>query len=851
MRSRAKTHHTVRRTRRILLLQTLLTAVCLVVIIVAAQDPYWQYFAMNLALLAVLVMSMDLVIGWGGIFALHSTTLFIVGEYVAPVAQIHFGIGFVLALVIAAALSTALSMLFALFALRVRGILLSLVTIFVAVILPSAILSAGQWTGGGDGLLVPEPTVMGRAVTGQMLLVISSGLLVITFVVYRFFLIQGWGARLRLLAQSETTVATLGMRPAVTKLWLFAITAPLVGVAGALYSYYLTYVGITDFIGTTVFTYMALMIGGVTSILGPYIGVSIVFGVPSFMNAIGPYRIGIFGVMLLVVATIAPGGLAGAINDAWARLLTLTRRRQLAVAKKPPASVSAPGSRAEKHLPPRPDPTPTKTLRVVELEKRFGSITALDDCSLTLESGRILGVVGPNGSGKSTLINVISGVYRPEQGKVRLDNSDLVGLKIWQIARAGVRRTFQVPVMPDLVRGWETVALALPSGMRRELAETRARQELEYLGAGNLADLRLEEIPLGYRRLLSIAQVLVADPAFVLLDEPLSGVTAEEADQIRIALRRIADRGVAILVVEHQLDWTLSLADEVAVMQSGAIVDVGPPSAVRATVDRVVRGVTNEFRDVVVEPSGLVAREGSAVPALAVANVTVNYGGAPVVANAELSVADGESVAIVGPNGAGKSSLLKALAGVVPTTSGSIRVFGEEVSKRPSYSRARKGLILAGEGKPLFRSMSVRENLEIGAQLGRRRGEAPYDLVLTAFPDLRPMLERPAASLSGGQQQMVVLAQALLSAPAILLLDEPTLGLAESVARGVLAGLNTALQQQQLALVICGEWDSVVAGRGDTVYEMNNGVLTPRSVQSHSVQSGGADHSMSSSLDVP
>jgi branched-chain amino acid transport system permease protein len=130
-------------------MQTLLMAVFLAAIILAAQDPYWQYFAMNLVLLSVLVMSMDLVIGWGGIFALHSTTLFIVGEYVAPVAQIHFGIDFVVALIIAAAMSTAFSMVFALFALRVRGILLSLVTIFVAVILPSAILAAERWTGGG------------------------------------------------------------------------------------------------------------------------------------------------------------------------------------------------------------------------------------------------------------------------------------------------------------------------------------------------------------------------------------------------------------------------------------------------------------------------------------------------------------------------------------------------------------------------------------------------------------------------------------------------------------------------------------------------------------------------------
>ncbi len=828
-----ETRFGVRRSRATLAAETTVTIICLGLVILLSTTPYWQYLFVNLILLAVVVLSMDLLIGWSGIFALHSASLFVVGEYVAPIAQIHLKVGLGVALLMSAAAATVISLAFAGFAIRVRGILLSLVTIFVAVILPSAILAVPSLTGGGDGIVVPPTKFMGVSIAGRSLLVISSGLLVLAFLFYRLLLIHGWGARLRLLARSEAGLAALGIRPATTKFGVFAISAPLVGVAGGLYAYYLSYVGITDFVGTTVFLYMALMIGGAASVAGPYIGVFIIFGIPQFMSTIGPYRLGIFGLMLLGVATLAPFGIAGLLRD----VLRFGRRHLVHGVEGETRGIAAEkrgvGLDDEARVVPTMKPlgpasegsVPVKgRLEAVGLEKRFGSVIGLASSSISLEPGRILGLVGPNGSGKSTLINVISGVYRPDSGAVHLDGDNIAGLAPADIARRGVRRTFQVPLMPDRVRGWEAVAMALPGARRQKAAEAKARSEMAYLGISDLADLRMDNIPLGARRLVNIAQVLAPDPLYILLDEPLSGVTTKEAVRIAGALRDVAARGVGVFVVEHQLEWTFELADIVAVMERGTVVDQGSPADVRGTVDRIVRGVTADRSEKERQERPRQPGHKRGTTAIVVEGLTIAYGGAPVVQEASLSLDTGETLAIIGPNGAGKSSLLKGIAGVIPALAGRIVLSGRDVSSASPHARAHGGLILAGEGRPLFRSLSVRENLEVGSDLGRRRGRQRYEEILEIFDALVANLERSAASLSGGQQQMLVLAQALLAAPSVLLLDEPTLGLSEAAATAVLSALSSALTADT-SVVFCGEWDSVRASRVDKVMSMERGRL--------------------------
>lgn len=822
------------------------TVVGLSLIVIFSTTPYWQYFFVNLILLAVVVISMDLLIGWSGIFALHSASLFVIGEYMAPIAQVHLKTGTAIALLLAAVAATVVSLAFALFAIRVRGILLSLVTIFVAVILPSAILAVPSLTGGGDGILVPPTKLFGVSMAGRSLLVTSAGLLVLAFVFYRVLLIHGWGARLRLLARSETGLAALGVRPGTTKFGVFAISAPLVGIAGGLYAYYLSYVGITDFLSTTVFLYMALMIGGAASVLGPYIGVVLVFGIPQFMSTIGPYRLGIFGLMLLGVATVAPFGIAGLIADGLKLLLRLLRfvglRTGIGAPTDTRPSVNGRVARTAtvKAVTSSTGPlTVGGRLEARQLEKRFGSVVGLASCSVALEPGRILGLVGPNGSGKSTLINVISGVYRADAGAVLLDGRDIGGLGSTDIARRGVRRTFQVPLMPDRVRGWEAVAMAVGDGRHPVAAEMKARDEMEYLGISELADLRMDSIPLGERRLVNIAQVLAPGPQYILLDEPLSGVTSEEATRIAVALREVAARGVGVFVVEHQLEWTLGLADVVAVMERGTVVDQGPPAEVRNTVNRIVRGVTEEYPEQSGPTSGRRRVDNSNAPALQVKGLTIAYGGAPVVQDASFSLETGQILAIIGPNGAGKSSLLRGVAGTIPALAGKITVSGKDLSRSSPHTRARNGLILAGEGRPLFRSMTVRENLEVGSGLGRRRNRDRYDQILEIFEPLVANLDRAAGSLSGGQQQMLVLAQALLAGPSVLLLDEPTLGLSEAVATNILTALSSALTDD-ISVVICGEWDSVQASQVDVVMSMDRGDIRPVSHEGHE-QSGTAE----------
>jgi branched-chain amino acid transport system ATP-binding protein len=827
----------IRRSRREFLIQLAVVIIVLAVICIQSRTSYWQYLFSDLLLVTVVILSMDLIIAWSGIFALMSPALLVIGEYTTAIAQTHLHTDAIFPLLIGAGVSTVVAVLFALISFRIHGLLLSLITVFTAALLPTLLLALpSSLTGGAEGLEIPQGTLLGMPLTGSVLLAASAVLVLVAFALYRFVLIHGWAARFRLLARSEIGLATLGISSARTKLVVFILSAPLVGIAGGLRAYELGYLYIIDFLQDTIFMFMAVMIGGAGTVFGPFIGSGVVYGTPDFMTSIGTYSVAIFGAMLLLVVIVAPGGVASLPGAVWRTVSNARSRGMGADSPTEPPTPSpqlvTPVSSSEVPTVPsawvRLESNPASSvgaLQGINLRKTFGSVIALDECSITVRPGTIVGVVGPNGCGKSSLINALSGVYRLDSGEVlfgnrRIDQGGAAGA-----AAEGVRRTFQVPILPDRVRSWEAVALAVAPTWIGRRAEQTARRELEFLGVSHLADFRMEKIPHGDRRLVNIAQVLAAEPHYVLLDEPLSGLTAEEADRLALVLRDVANRGIGVLVVEHQLDWMLGLADTVAVMERGVVVDQGSSTEVVESMNRVVRAGSRSARSEQ-RQTGKYVRQDNSITALDVQDLTVSYGGAPVVKRASLRVVPGETVAIIGPNGAGKSSFMRAIAGAVAADSGSVILDSHDISKASIHTRARRGLILAAEGRPLFRSLTVRENLEVGAALGQRSRKKDYEGVLEAFDALRKDMDRPAASLSGGQQQMLVIAQALLCSPHVLLLDEPTLGLAEKVASDLLQRLHLAIPPE-VAVIVSGEWDKVGLGV-DAVYTMENGNLTRR-----------------------
>jgi len=279
-------------------------------------------------------------------------------------------------------------------------------------------------------------------------------------------------------------------------------------------------------------------------------------------------------------------------------------------------------------------------------------------------------------------------------------------------------------------------------------------------------------------------------------------------------LRAIAARGVAVLLVEHDMELVMDVSTHVVVLDAGLVLAEGTPAAVQA--DPAVRAAYLGDR----RSTGR-ARTAAAPmshdTALNVAGLVAGYGGAPVLPSLDLSVGAGELVAVLGANGAGKSTLMAALSGLLRAERGGIQLFGAAVSALDAPGRVRAGLVLVPEGRLVFPDLSVRDNLRLGALL-RRDADIAADIeaMLDRFPRLRERADGRAGLLSGGEQQMLALARGLMARPRVLLLDEPSLGLAPQLVEQVFEELAILRDSGRTLLLVDqnAELSLAIADRG-------------------------------------
>ena len=236
-------------------------------------------------------------------------------------------------------------------------------------------------------------------------------------------------------------------------------------------------------------------------------------------------------------------------------------------------------------------------LEIENIRRSFGGLVALDRVTFQVNRGQIKGLIGPNGAGKTTLFNIISGLLPSDAGRVRFKEWPITGWKPYQIARIGIARTFQNPslflrmtTLENIMVGRHTrsradffkCSLRLP-GQRQEerRIQADARQHLEHLGLGDLADTPAGSLAFGQRRRVELARALAAEPELLLLDEPASGLNTREKADLGQVIRGIRDRGVTILLVEHDMAMVMDLADDILVLHNGTPLAEGPPTAIQ------------------------------------------------------------------------------------------------------------------------------------------------------------------------------------------------------------------------------------------------------------------------------
>jgi branched-chain amino acid transport system ATP-binding protein len=463
-------------------------------------------------------------------------------------------------------------------------------------------------------------------------------------------------------------------------------------------------------------------------------------------------------------------------------------------------------------------------LEVKGLYKRFGGLTAVKDVSFSIKAGEILGLIGPNGSGKSTVMKSILGVERPDGGSVRINGVEVAGWPPHKIARLGVGMVFQHSRPLHRQTVLENIILGLLPDKLLDFfpdaaVEKRAREIAERVGLGAALDRRPSTLPFADLRKMEIAKAIARNPKVVLVDEPFAGLTARETAAFARLIVEMRDDGRAVLIVDHNVKSVSALVDRIYAMYVGERIAEGSVQEVmqNETVRRVYLGGALEtaarpesaFRDV-------------QTPFLAVDRLNVFYGKAQALEDVSIHVHHGEFVAIVGLNGAGKTTLFNAISGLTPYA-GEIRRQGRSLRGKTAASIARDGIVQSPEGRELFTEMTVRENLEMGGgRLDEKDRLERLEWLFDLFPILKARANQTAGTLSGGEQQMLTIARALMMRPDLLILDEPTLGLAPVIMEQISKALER-LRQTTPITVLLGEQNVTFAlPHADRVYVLEH-----------------------------
>ncbi|HET6483278.1 MAG TPA: branched-chain amino acid ABC transporter ATP-binding protein/permease [Actinoplanes sp.] len=562
--------------------------------------------------------SWNLLSGYAGYFSFGQAAYVGVGAYTTAVLTGRHGVGFFWTLPIAALLCGLLALGIGAVAFRLgslRGEIFALLTLAVPFIL-AAFARINRSVDGGQGTSVPPPDVPGWLGDFQqfqyLLAVAVAGLAVgVAFVIQH----SRTGSALAAIHDDEDVAEVLGVPTYRYKMLAIAVGGVLGGLGGSVYALQIGFVTVESVFGLMIplFVIVMAVLGGRGHWLGPVLGAVLIVTLQDRLTSYGldEWNAIILGAILAVLVAVAPAGLyarlrsrpllalAGfvvvcgvlAIANVWGEELdwivagllaaaaaaVLVRRRTTTPVPTPAAAVD----KTDVDLPAAPLGEIIVECRGVA--KHFGGVHALDDVTLDIREGELIGLVGPNGSGKTTLVNLLSGTFRPTAGEIRVGGADITTLAPHQIAHVGMARTYQIPKPFSSMTVRDNVATAIVFGRTPvSLREARplADRHLATVALGHLADAYPAQLNLHQRQLLEMARAIAANPKVLLLDEALAGLNPAEVDNAVRVVRRIHSTGITIVIVEHLLRVLNQLATRMVVLDRGTVLADGEPRAV-------------------------------------------------------------------------------------------------------------------------------------------------------------------------------------------------------------------------------------------------------------------------------
>ncbi|MGW3284768.1 ATP-binding cassette domain-containing protein [Streptomyces sp. NPDC001002] len=765
--------------------------------------PAYQMYSVGLAAVyTIVVLSVGLLAGWSGIWSVGHPAFFAIGAYFAAYGSGH---DWSLEAVILGAVATgaALGAFLGYAGARFSVLYIALLTLAFTTVTLELINRWSSVTGGDQGVPVVQlrsalglGTLAGGGSDAQYLAVGAASVVLALAVPA-----AASGLRMRLVAAKSHPLAarTLGIAPEAQSSLSFAVSGACTCFAGVLLGLLTGFVSPEPFSLTFGISLIAAcVLGGVGTIVGAVAGGIYLTWNPSLSSAVGLPQPVVQGLVLIAVLLFLPGGVVPFLAKPARGLLRRVLRRPGTERPSPQGTLVEP---APLQLPSETASEGPVLLRLEHVSVSYGGLKALEDASLPLRQDEILAVIGPNGAGKTTLLNALSGLTGNGRvnGIAEFDGRPLFKARATARRRLGIGRTFQhAEVFSEL-----TVAEDVLCTRRRITARDRAEvtRLLHSVGLADVADRRPGELPFGLQKRLDLARAMAEEPKLLILDEPFGGLDSGERALLARHIRRLHAGGTAVVVIDHVLDDLFSVAHRVLAFDFGRTIGEGTPDTVLQ--DPKVRSSYLGTVDGRTRPPERVGERSM----IRLRGVGHSYGGVVALRDVELDVRQGVVLGIAGANGAGKSTLAGILHG----------------SLRPAHGDRETGgtvrTSLAPEGRALFKTLSLRENLEVAAYAAGIGGSAlreRMDETVQWLPArLRDRMSASAGGLSGGEQQMLAIARALIVAPDVLIVDEPALGLApalvdevyDRLARLAHDGLTVVLLEQLLsrALSVCHE----------------------------------------------
>jgi ABC-type branched-subunit amino acid transport system ATPase component/ABC-type branched-subunit amino acid transport system permease subunit len=558
----------------------------------------WRAAVIGTFIAAVIGLSLVVVTGYAGQVSLAQLALAGTAAYSLSTLTEDWGVPFPFAPILAALVATAIGVVVGLPALRTRGLTLGVVTLALAYAIEAV------WFRNSDivpssGARVTPPSMFGIDLgigAGQEFPRIEFGLVCLVTAVLVALGVAALrrstlGSAMLAVRANERSAAAAGVNVMRVKVLSFALASFIAGLGGSLLAYRR---GVVTFDSFTAIGGLSLLstayLAGITSVWGGInAGILASSGI-TFIALdrwvdLGEWFHVISGVLLIVTLITNPEGIAAAgheFADRWARWNASRRAGEAEIERPAVAAVERPAVAAVEMA--AVEPAEDASLQVDHLTVRYGGVVAVNDVSLRVDRGRVVGLIGPNGAGKTSVIDAVTGFARGA-GSVALAGRRIDSLAPHARVRAGLARTFQSLELYDDLSVEENVSVAALGGRQADRRAAVARA-LESVGIATLRDRPAGELSQGERQLVSIARACVADPAVLLLDEPAAGLDTEESTLLGSRVRAICSTGTAMLLVDHDVNLVLSVCDHVYVLDFGAVIAEGPPDAIRA--DRAV-----------------------------------------------------------------------------------------------------------------------------------------------------------------------------------------------------------------------------------------------------------------------